>query len=198
MSGTKPDLAGLFGGGDKASLDALANTPPPARKTAVPARRKPSDSDSHHSDDNYSKRTKTTHHSPPTAHRRNSRLPKTPHRRISAAAGSHNLLPATQADDLNAVKETPVSPAETDYGTAPVLTSTPNGHGLGLMRSNGGKQQYRWQSSARRKTMPAFRSPQKKNPQEMVEVVDDDCDDLDEEEALLRGVAEAGWDETTI
>jgi len=101
-------------------------------------------------------------------------------------------VPATQVDNLEVDKETPVSPAETDYGTAPVLTSTPNGNGLGS------KQPYAWETSARKKTMPAFRSPQKKKPQELLEAMDDGFDDVDEEEALLRGAAEAQWDETTI
>lgn len=192
MSGAgKPDLAGLLGGTmNSPSIDALSEQAPIYSdeitipnghpQGAIPVRRKSSEHNCDNEDDNptHAKRAKTTHQSPTALARQGHiklKVAKTPHRRSDGNLAKRKA--GVEVDEM--VKETPISPTETNYGTAPVLTSTPKGflgqYGLG----------------GRRKTMPLF-------PSTAVADDNDDENDIEEEEALRGAARDVAWDETTM
>jgi hypothetical protein len=212
MSSSKPDLANLLSSKNAStSLDSLsepiaANSPSlvnpprnnsngfaPISPSAVPTRRK-SDQFTDESENGNSKRSKTTYCSSITPNNQQTHLKfkaaKTPHWRsdgpvvVVDTVKRRKSVIIEQSEDM--VKETPASPAETDYGTAPVLTSTPKGFDI--------SSQFAWEPPAaerrrsKRKTAPVFKIP--------VQAHEEEEDDVEEEEAL-RDVPQQ-WDETTL
>lgn len=89
-----------------------------------------------------------------------------------------------QPEDM--AKETPASPAETDYGTAPVLTSTPKGR-LDISSHFGWKPPAVERRRGRRKTVPVFQVRGQSQEEE---------DDVEEEEALKDVPQQLDADET--
>jgi hypothetical protein len=180
MSGGGPGLAALLGGGGGGSD---IDSPIKLSATTTTRRRKSDEGHGHDGSDtspSVQKRSKTSHNpqvSPtrPQQGHLGFKAAKTPHNKpffVSPLATGKKQQQQQPPSSQEMVKETPISPVETNYGTAPVLTSTPKGVGV----------QYGWE---RRRTTIA------EHHQEEVE------DDIEEEEALLGGIGAdtmmAGW-----
>ncbi|KAF8249710.1 hypothetical protein K440DRAFT_621176 [Wilcoxina mikolae CBS 423.85] len=209
MSGSKLDLANLLS--SKTSLDSFSeptttNSPSlvkltrndsngcaPISPTIVPTRRK-SDEFTDERENENPKRSKTTHRSSITPGNQQQahlkfKAAKTPHRKsegfvaaADTAKGRESVI-IEQPEDM--VKETPASPAETDYGTAPVLTSTPKG--LDISSHFGWEPPAVERRRGRRKTVPVFQVPVQAQEEE---------DDVEEEEALKDVPQQWDADET--
>jgi hypothetical protein len=158
MSGGGPGIAALLGGGadteSPIKLSAAAATTTPTTR-----RRKSEEGHAHDGSDtspSVHKRMRPWENPqassptrpPPQQAHLGFRAVKTPHNKppaaISPAAKKQQQEPPPPPpSSQEMVKETPISPVEANYGTAPVLTSTPKGVGV----------QYVWE---RRKTIPRF------------------------------------------
>lgn len=182
--GGMPDLAGLLGGtmGGQThpEQDQQSPTPKGPRNShlpplsAIPARRKSNDLIDQDEAPALAKRKKTTHFSPKSVANAGLKMAKTPHRKSEAFTSTF----AKAIAEGEMVKETPISPAETNYGTAPILTSTPKDFRGGWGQAPG---------TARRMAMPPLSSA--------VEEGDVTVGDVDEEEALLAAAKSVRWDD---
>jgi hypothetical protein len=210
MSGSKPDLANLLS--SKNSLDSLSestttnssspvnltrndsNGRAPISPTIVPTRRR-SDEFTDERENGNPKRSKTTHCSSITLRNQQQahlkfKAAKTPHWKSEGFVAAADTVKRRkgviieQPEDM--AKETPASPAETDYGTAPVLTSTPKGR-LDISSHFGWKPPAVERRRGRRKTVPVFQVRGQSQEEE---------DDVEEEEALKDVPQQLDADET--